>query len=130
VTVYLSRDHIFAVHAHQIRQFGGAPGLRDEGGLEASVARPQATYGGEDLYPDLAAKTAALMHSIVAVRHPFVDGNKRTGAHSALLFLLVNDMDPIVTPSSLTDVTLATARGEVSAEALAIWFRQHSRPRV
>ena len=84
------------------------------------------TFGGEDLYPDPAAKAGALMHSLV-MNHPFVDGNKRVGAHAALLFSSGNDLEPDFTARELTELTLATARGELSAEALAIWFRQRTR---
>jgi death-on-curing protein len=123
VTLYLSLSQVIALHALQMRRFGGASGLRDRGALEAAVARPRATFGGEDLYPDLAAKAAALMHSLV-MNHPFLDGNKRVGAHAALLFLRANEARPVVAPAELTEVTVAVARGEVSAEALAIWLRQ------
>ena len=112
-----------ALHALQLRRYGGAPGLRDRGGLEAAIARPQATFGGEDLYPDLPAKAAALMHSLV-MNHAFVDGNKRVGAHAALLFLRANDVEFAIAPAELTEMTLSVARGEASAEALAIWLRQ------
>jgi death-on-curing protein len=68
------------------------------------------------------------MHSLV-MNHPFVDGNKRVGAHACILFLLSNDAEPTFTADELVDITLAVARGEVSAEALAIWLRQRSRHR-
>jgi len=127
MTVYLSPEQILSLHRSQLRRYGGLVGLRDRGALEAAVARPQATFGGEDLYADLAAKAAALLHSLV-LNHPFVDGNKRVGAHAAIVFLLANGLDLTASPRALVDVTLATARGEMSAEALAIWFRQRSRP--
>jgi death on curing protein len=128
VTAYLSLEQVLDLHRAQVRRFGGASGLRDQGALEVALGRPQATFGGEDLYPDVAAKAAALMHSLV-VNHPFVDGNKRVGAHAGILFLLVNDEDPTFSGADLVDITLAVARGEVSAEALAIWLRQRSRRR-
>jgi death-on-curing protein len=74
----------------------------------------------------VAAKAAALFHSLVQ-NHPFVDGNKRVGAHAMILFLLANGHEPEFIPSELTAVTLAVARGEIGAEALAIWIRQRSR---
>ena len=128
MTVYLSVAQILELHRLQVRRFGGAAGLRDRGGLEAAVARPQMTFGGEDLYPGVAEKAAALMHSLLR-NHPFVDGNKRVGAHAGILFLVANEVDPAFSPAELTDVALAVARGEVSASALAIWLRQRSRPR-
>jgi len=123
VTSYLAVDQVLALHALQIRRYGGAAGLRERGGLEAAIARPQMTFGGEDLYPDLPAKAAALMHSLV-MNHPFVDGNKRVGAHAALLFLRANHVELAIAPADLTAMTLSVARGETSAEALAIWLRQ------
>jgi death-on-curing protein len=128
VTFYLSLEQALNLHRLQIQRFGGAAGLRDRGALEAAVARPQATFGGEDLYPDIEAKAAALLHSLV-MNHPFVDGNKRTGAAVAELFMSLNGLDLTADDEELVDITLAVARGEVGAEALAIWLRQRSRRR-
>jgi len=128
VTAYLSLEQVLDLHRVQIRRFGGAAGLRDRGALEAALGRPQMTFEGEDLYPDIAAKAAALMHSLV-MNHPFVDGNKRVGAHASILFLLANDAEPTFAVAELVEITLAVARGEVNAEALAIWLRQRSRRR-
>lgn len=126
--LYLSVEQVLALHALQVARFGGSRGIRDRGGLEAAVARPQMTFGGDDLYPDVPAKAAALMHSLVQ-NHPFVDGNKRVGAHAMILFLLANDVELAFTPAELTDMTIATARGELAVEAIAIWIRQRSRAR-
>jgi death-on-curing protein len=128
VTFYLSVDQVLRLHRMQIARFGGSAGLRDRGGLDSATARPQMTFGGEDLYPDLPAKAGALMHSLV-MNHPFVDGNKRVGAMAAELLLTINEHDLHATDEEVIQVTLAVARGEVSAEALAIWFRQRSQPR-
>ena len=128
MTLYLSVEQVLEIHAYQIRRFGGSAGLRDQGALEAAVGRPQMTFGGEDLYPEMPVKAAALMHSLV-MNHPFVDGNKRVGAHAALLFVRANEMEPEITPAELTEVTLSLARGELSAEALTVWLRQRLRRR-
>lgn len=128
MTVYLSLAQIVELHAALIESFGGSTGLRDKGGLVAAVARPAMTFGGEDLYTDVASKAAALMHSL-AMNHPFVDGNKRVGTAAAELFLLWNGQDLIATDDEFEQVTLRTATGDLDVEALAIWFRQRSRPR-
>lgn len=128
MTLYLSVDQILYFHRLQIEAFGGSAGLRDRGLLESAAARPQMTFGGEDLYPDLAAKAGALMHSLV-LNHPFIDGNKRVGAMAAELLLTINEHDLQATDDEVVEITLAVAQGEVSAEALAIWFRQRSQPR-
>jgi death-on-curing protein len=127
VTIYLSLTQIVALQRELLAAFGGLAGIRDRGALEASVARPSMTFGGEDLYPDPAAKAAALMHSLV-LNHAFVDGNKRVGAAAAELALQLNGIALVAGDHELELVTVATARGEMSAEALAIWFRQRSRP--
>jgi death-on-curing protein len=127
MTLYLSLEQLIAIHAAQLSRYGGGAGVRDRAGLESAVARPQASFGGEDLYPDLQAKAAALAHSLVA-NHPFVDGNKRTGAHAMLQFLRANAVRHAISPADLVGVTLGVARGEIGAEALAIWLRQRSLP--
>ena len=128
MTAYLSVEQVKDLHRSQLARYGGLGGLRDGGALESAIARPRMTFGGEDLYQDVAAKAAALLHSLV-LNHPFVDGNKRVGAHAAVLFLLANGTELTASPAALVEVTLATARGELSAEALAIWFRQRCRQR-
>lgn len=124
---YLSVEQVLAIHSFQTRRFGGSRGVRDRGALESAVARPRATFGGEDLYPDLAAKAGALLHSLIA-NHPFVDGNKRVGVQALLVFLAANDHGLRVTPSALTRLALSAARGDLDAGALAIWIRQRLLP--
>jgi death on curing protein len=123
VILYLSVEQILLLHQAQLEKFGGGSGLRDRGGLESAAARPAMTFGGEDLYSDFAAKAAALMHSPV-MNHAFVDGNKRVGAAAAELFILLNGFRLDVTDGEFEEITLTVARGEVEADALAIWFRQ------
>lgn len=127
MTVYLSRAQLLRLHALLVERFGGAAGLRDRGALEAALARPMATFDGEDLLPSLEEKAAALLHSLV-VGHPFVDGNKRIGAMAAELFLLVNGSRLVASDAELETLVLAIARGGAEAEAVSIWIRQRLRP--
>lgn len=115
-----------ALHGQQLRRYGGATGLRDRGALESALARPAMTFGGEDLYPDVPSKAAALMHSL-ALNHPFVDGNKRVAAHAAIVFAELNRHRFLATPEDLVAMTLLVAEGKVAIEALTIWFRQRLR---
>jgi death-on-curing protein len=124
---YLSVEQVLALHDALLRAFGGSAGLRDRGGLEAAVVRPAATFGGEDLYDDLAAKAAALMHSLV-LKHSFVDGNKRVGVAAAELFLACNRHLLSASDDDLERLTLAVAEGAIEAAALGIWFRQRLYP--
>lgn len=120
---YLSLKLIIALHDALLERFGGAPGVRDRSGVESALARPMGTFGGEDLYPDVAAKAAALMHSL-ARNHPFVDGNKRVAVAAAELFCEVNGFALAAKDDELEALTVAAAAGEIEAEALAIWIRQ------
>ena len=77
------------------------------------------TFGGEDLYREFPEKAAALMYSLV-MNHPFVDGNKRVGAHAALIFLMANGWDIQASPVKLENITLALAQGVMDLESLTI----------
>ena len=79
-------EDILNLHKYSIQKYRGSEGLRDSGLLESAIARPFQTFGGEDLYPSVFEKAAALGESLI-INHPFIDGNKRTGAvaMSALL---------------------------------------------
>ncbi len=124
--VYLSVEQILALHEALVDAFGGSAGLRDRGALEAAVARPAMTFDGEDLYPDLAAKAAASMQSLVS-NHPFADGNKRVGVHAAEFFVERNGQALEADDDELERLTLTVAEGKVAVEALTIWFRQRLR---
>ena len=73
---YLTLVEVLNLHDQIIEQSGGALGVRDLSALESALAQPRMTFGGEDLYPTLVDKAAALGFSII-MNHPFVDGNKR-----------------------------------------------------
>lgn len=104
---------------------GGAQGTRDLSLLEAAAARPQATYGSVDLYPDVFHKAAALMHSLI-LNHPMVDGNKRLSIAAAGLFLERNGHRLVATNEALEAFTLEVARGLHDAHVIAAWLRANS----
>jgi death-on-curing protein len=106
----------------QLRLFGGLQGLRDRGLLESALAMPQATFGGEYLHTDLYEMAAAYLYHLV-LDHPFADGNKRVGLHSAYVFLRLNGWDVVVDPSSLYDLVIGVAEGRVDKTAIADVFR-------
>lgn len=103
MTAYLALEDLLAAAEAAL---GRAPEVRDIGLLEAAAARPGATAFGEDAYPDLDRKAAALLHSIVA-GHPLVDGNKRLGWVVVRLFYRLNDTD--VRPTADDAFALITA---------------------
>ncbi|MFZ1396315.1 MAG: Fic family protein, partial [Candidatus Promineifilaceae bacterium] len=75
---FLTLNELLTLHKRILAQSGGSAGIRAIGGLESALAQPRMTFDGQELYPTLAEKAAALGFSIIQ-NHPFVDGNKRTG---------------------------------------------------
>ncbi len=118
---------MLAAHAALTGSSGGAEGVRDRGMLESAVARPRSAFGGQDLYPTLAEKAAALCHSLV-LNHPFIDGNKRIG-HAMLEALLLANGSEIVAEVGEAEATiLSLAAGTCSLEDLTEWVRLHTQP--
>ncbi|NUU23418.1 MAG: type II toxin-antitoxin system death-on-curing family toxin [Streptomycetaceae bacterium] len=92
----------------------GNPGVRDLGLIESAVARPGASAFGQDAYPDLWTKAAALFHSIVA-NHPFIDGNKRAGLVAAVVFLARNGVAvDALDEDAAFDLVVAVAKDALS----------------
>ena len=87
--IRLSKSQVLLLHEQLVAETGGSPGLRDEGMLDSALNAPFQTFGGEDVYPSLQQKAAHLCFGLVK-NHPFVDGNKRIGAHVMLVFLALN----------------------------------------
>lgn len=110
-----------------IETAGGSHVVRDLGALQAAAARPLATFEGEDLYPGLFAKAAALMESIVK-NHPVVDGNKRTAITAAGVFLRRNGYLIDSSQDDLYCFTMAMATGDAKLKEAEEWLRLHTRP--
>ncbi len=121
-------EDVLFFHYDVITLDGGASGIRDEGALEAAVARPLAGFGGEERFPTPFAKAAALMESIIQ-RHPFVDGNKRTGLKSGVFSLFLEGYELTPSPQELTDITLEVAEHRLDVDGLATWLEEHVRPK-
>ncbi|MBI3378122.1 MAG: type II toxin-antitoxin system death-on-curing family toxin [Nitrospirae bacterium] len=122
---YLTAEQVLFIHSRLIDETGGSHGIRDLGLLQSAVARPMATFGGEDLYPNIFQKAAALMESLVK-NHPFIDGNKRTAISSTGLFLRINGFNLETSQKELEDFTLNMATGKASVTDTAKWFKRYS----
>ena len=120
----LSKNQVTALHSALIREFGGIDGIRDEGLLESAVAAPFQTFGGEPVYPSLQAKAAQLGFGLIR-NHPFVDGNKRIGAHTMLVFLAVNGIELRYEQQELIDIVLSVAAGQIDRQGLLQWILDH-----
>ena len=98
----LSKEQILILHSQLIKATGGIDGLRDEGLLESALNAPFQTFGGTDAFPSLQQKAARLGYGLVK-NHPFIDGNKRIGAHVMLVFLALNKIELEYTQDELSD---------------------------
>lgn len=120
----LSKNQVTALHSALIREFGGIDGIRDEGLLESALAAPFQTFGGEPVYPSLQAKAAQLGFGLIR-NHSFVDGNKRIGAHTMLVFLAVNGIELRYEQQELIDIVLSVAAGQIDRQGLLQWILDH-----
>jgi death-on-curing protein len=124
--IFLDIEKVMRAHRSLIERYGGTEGLRDPGVLHSAIAMPQASFGGEYLHKDLFEMAAAYLYHIVQ-NHAFLDGNKRTGAAAAILFLAVNDVELEADEDGLVNITLAVARGVAGKSEVADFFRRISR---
>jgi death-on-curing protein len=122
---FLTLIEVLELHRRVIEQSGGAFGIREVGLLESAIAQPRMTFGGEDLYPSLLEKAAALGFSII-MNHPFVDGNKRTGHAVTETFLVLNGMEISASVDEQEDVILAIASGALGREAFVEWLQRNT----
>jgi death on curing protein len=125
MTQYLTPEQVLFLHSRLIAETGGGHGVRELGLLLSALGRPQGTFDGKDLYPDIFLKTGALMDSLVR-NHPFVDGNKRTAIAAAALFLRLNGYRLVVENNEMVRFTMACAQSQCSFDEITEWFKQHS----
>jgi death-on-curing protein len=121
---YLTLSALLRLYRRVMQQSGGAIGLRDLGALEAVLAQPRMTFGGQELYPTPVEKAAALGFSLVR-GHPFIDGNKRIGHAAMETFLLLNGFEIEAPVDEQEQLILRLAAGELEREELEDWLRRH-----
>jgi death-on-curing protein len=95
--------------------------VRDLGLLQGCLARPETTLFGDDAYPTLSHKAAALLHS-VATSHPLIDGNKRTAWALLVTFLALNDYEVITVADEGVEFVLAVATDSLELDESADWL--------
>jgi death-on-curing protein len=124
--IYLDLDSLLHIAA---RTLGAEPVVRDYGLLQSALARPRASAFGEDAYPDLYAKAAALLHSL-ARNHALVDGNKRLALAATLAFLGINDHRLTLNNDEAYDLVMAIATGALDdVPRIAEVLRNSTAPR-
>ena len=123
---YLSLSEVLELHHRVLFLTGGAGGIRDLGALESAVAQPRMTFEGEDLYPDLVTKAAALGLSLIQ-NHPFVDGNKRVGHAAMETYLILNGHELTASVDESEAFVLGLASGKIARDELERWLRKHAK---
>jgi len=112
-------------HFRQVREHGGAYGLRDENALESALARPRQRWHYQ-LHTRLSELAAAYAYGL-ARNHPYVDGNKRVALVVMVAFLERNGVELTATNPEVLSVVLALASGDLTEDELAGWIDAHSR---
>jgi len=121
----LSLETVIEMHSELITQSGGLDGVRDITMLDASVNSPFHTFGGQYLYPTIQAMAAHLAFSLIK-NHPFLDGNKRIGILSMLVFMDINGLPVTSTDSELVSLGLGLADSSIDESELIEWIILHS----
>lgn len=119
---WVGYEQVIAIHSRQLRRFGGAPGLRDDGMLRSAIERPINKWRYEQA--ELPMLAAAYGFGL-AKNHAFVDGNKRIAFMTMVAFLRKNGIRFMPAQAHATRIVLALAAGEVSEESLARWIKDN-----
>jgi death on curing protein len=120
--VFLRLNEVIEIHNDQIKRYGGLSGIRDLALLKSALAMPPAGIEGEYLHTDIYEMAAAYLFHILR-NHPFIDGNKRTGAVSAVVFLLMNGLELEVDENDFEKMVVLVAEGKIDKAAAAQFFR-------
>lgn len=123
MTIYLTSDDVLRIN----ERFVGADQLRDFGLLDGAVTRPQQSAFGDDAFPTIHEKAAALLHGL-ARNHPFVTGNKRTAWTATAMFYMVNGYNLHVEAMDVIGLTTDAAEGQVGVQDIAAVLKEWAQP--
>ena len=123
--VFLGLDEVIEIHHDQIKRYGGHPGIRDVRILKSAIAMPSATFDGNFLHTNIYEMSAAYLFHIVR-NHPFIDGNKRTGAMASIVFLMMDGMDFDADDNDFEKIVLLTAEGKTDKATIARFFESNA----
>ena len=120
----LSKKQILMLHTQLIQQTGGSEGVRDYNLLDSALETPFQSFGGDELYPTIQAKAARLGYGLIK-NHCMIEGNKRIGTHSMLVFLALNGIELKYMQKELYETILDVAAGKIEYEDLLQWVLDH-----
>lgn len=122
---YLSASELYSINEAVL---GERPYVRDRHLLLSAARRPTMSLFGEEQFPTILDKAAALLQSL-AYHHPFGDGNKRTATIALGRFLRQNGFEPLWDETTIADFVLHVAQGGVDVPEIAGWLSQQTQPR-
>ncbi len=122
--IILSKSQILTMHKSLIEETGGLDGIRDEGLLDSAINAPFQRFDNTDLFPSIQQKAARLGYGIIK-NHAFIDGNKRIGTHTMLVFLALNGIELDYTQEELYKTILNLASGKIEFDDLTKWIIEH-----
>jgi death on curing protein len=122
---YLLLEEVLEIPDHQIKTYGGTHDVRDPGLLESDCHQPTASFSGQEQHQTLFEKAAAYAFFIIN-NHPFIDGNKRVGLHTALVFLSLNGIEIEISPDELYNQIIQMAQGKRSLKDFAGCLALHT----
>lgn len=120
----LSKKQILMLHTQLIQQTGGSEGVRNYNLRDSALETPFQSFGGDELYPTIQAKAARLGYGLIK-NHCMIDGNKRIGTHSMLVFLALNGIELKYMQKELYETILDVAAGKIEYEDLLQWVLDH-----
>jgi death-on-curing protein len=121
--VHLTVEIVREIHAEALKNFGGSPGIRDEGLLASAVFAPQSSFGGKSPYADVIEVAAAYLFYLCG-NHPFVDGNKRTAMAAAIVFLRLNGVETAPDSNDWEELMLGVAASRIDREMTTARLRK------
>lgn len=122
--IRLTKGQVLMLHSQLLESTGGCDGIRDEGLFDSALESPFQSFGDEELYPSIQSKAARLCYGLVK-NHAMIDGNKRIGTHTMLVFLAANGYELEYTQKELIDLILDVAGGKQGYEDILAWILEH-----
>ncbi len=122
--IWITKEQILYLHSELINYTGGLDGLRDDNLLQSALLSPIQTYDSKELFPTLIDKAARLAYGLTQ-NHPFIDGNKRIGAHAMLVVLALNGISLSYSQEELSDTFKQLADNKISFSELRKWIISH-----
>ena len=123
--IWVSKETLIKSHTMLIKQFGGLDGVLREDALDLALNNPLQTFDGQDLYPTDLDKITKLSYNIVNL-HPFIDGNKRSGANTLLVLAKLNKFELDFSQEELSNLFLSVAAKEITYNQFKQYVMQKS----